>query len=87
MAYKRMDVLGRNIEKNEDLVLCAWLEIFFTNQCTCRKIESRKIKMFLIAYTSLNHLGENFNFFNDDVTITCSLWQFYCTQVSTKTLY
>lgn len=43
--------------------------------------------MFLIAYTSLNNLGENINFFNDDVTITCSLRQFYCTQVSTKTLY
>ena len=29
MAYKRIMVLGRIIEKNEDLVLWAWLEIFF----------------------------------------------------------
>ena len=57
-----MNTLGRIIEKNQDLVLWAWLEIFFTNQC--RKIGSIKIKMFLIVYTPLvHHLGESFNFF------------------------
>ena len=62
IAHKRMNTLGRIIEKNQDPVLRAWLEIFFTNQC--RKIGSIKIKMFLIVYTPLeHHLGENFNFF------------------------